>query len=410
VSYRLDPAHPKRYLDFTGCGNTVNARHPQVLKLIMDSLRYWVLEMHVDGFRFDLAPTLAREEYAVERLSSFFDVIHQDPVISHVKLIAEPWDLGDGGYHVGNFPVIWSEWNGRYRDTVRSFWRGDYGMVSDLAYRLTGSSDLYSNDGRHPWASVNFVTSHDGFTLNDLVSYDKKHNEMNGEGNRDGSDHNRSWNCGVEGPTSDPAVLETRGRQRRNFLTTLLLSNGVPMLTAGDEIGRTQRGNNNAYCQDNEISWVDWDLAQWQEDLLEFTRILSEFRRGHPHFRKRGFFDGRRNGPSGLKDVYWLRADGTELTDRDWQNGALKILGVLYPDEPDGEGEFDDESEVQDHVLMYFNAGSVEETFNLPALSGIGPWRLCIDTAAPEDRSVVQATQVRVRPHSMLVLTRTAAP
>lgn len=406
--YRLDRKDPRRYLDFTGCGNTVNARHPQVLKLIMDSLRYWVLEMHVDGFRFDLAPTLAREEYAVERLSSFFDVIHQDPVISHVKLIAEPWDLGEGGYHVGNFPVLWSEWNGRYRDTVRSFWRGEGGMVSDLAYRLTGSSDLFGEDGRHPWASVNFVTCHDGFTLNDLVSYSRKHNEMNNEGNLDGSDYNRSWNCGVEGETSSTGVLELRARQRRNFLATLLLSNGVPMLTAGDEIGRTQRGNNNAYCQDNEISWVDWELDSWQNELHDFTKRLSEFRRDHPLFRRKGFFMGRRDEDTGLKDVIWLRSDGNEMTSDDWRDADQKKLGVLYSPDSAGEREPDANTGSQEEVIMFFNAGTIAEIFTLPAASGNQVWTVRFDTANVECEGKSRYRHIRVEPHSMVVLTRPA--
>lgn len=406
VYYRLDQSNPREYLDFTGCGNTINARHPQVLKLIMDSLRYWVLEMHVDGFRFDLAPTLAREEYAVERLSSFFDVIHQDPVISHVKLIAEPWDLGEGGYQVGNFPVLWSEWNGRYRDTVRSFWRGDGGMVSDLAYRLTGSSDLYLDDGRHPWASINFITCHDGFTLTDLVSYNQKHNDSNKENNRDGTDHNLSWNCGIEGPTVNRAVLDLRARQRRNFLATLLLSNGVPMITAGDELGRTQWGNNNAYCQDNEISWVDWDTEPWQEDLLEFTRALSQFRAQHPLFRKKGFFFGQQNEETGLKDVLWLRSDGLELNDGDWSDKSLKKLGVLYSPDHIVDPAFDGVQEGRETVFMCFNSGHDTETFLLPEVPGIGDWTLRFDTATPHNAGLTVDGSVTVSDHSMVVLTR----
>ena len=276
--YRLVPDNPRYYMDYTGTGNSLNVRHPQVLKLIMDSLRYWVTEMHVDGFRFDLAATLARELHDVDRLSAFFDIIHQDPMISQVKLIAEPWDVGNGGYQVGNFPVLWAEWNGKYRDTVRRYWKGDEGQLSDLGYRLTGSSDLYQNDGRRPYASINFVTAHDGFTLEDLVSYNDKHNEANGENNQDGANDNNSWNMGVEGPTDDPEIIAARERQKRNFLATLFLSQGVPMLCGGDEIGRTQNGNNNAYCQDNEISWYDWNLDERRQKLLEFTRKLIEFR------------------------------------------------------------------------------------------------------------------------------------
>ena len=291
--YRLQPDRPRFYVDYTGCGNTLSMRQPQALQLLMDSLRYWVLEMHVDGFRFDLASALARGAYDVDRLSTFFEVIHQDPVISRVKLIAEPWDLGDGGYQVGRFPAGWAEWNGRYRDAVRRYWRGEPGRVADLAYRLTGSSDLYQSDGRRPYASVNFVTAHDGFTLADLVSYHVKHNEANGESNRDGSDENLSWNGGVEGPTADPAVLALRERQQRNFLSTLLLSQGVPMLCGGDEMGRSQRGNNNAYCQDNELAWLDWGLDRQAERLLGFTRRLIALRHAHPEFHRRKFFQGR---------------------------------------------------------------------------------------------------------------------
>jgi isoamylase len=302
--------------------------HPRILQLIMDSLRYWVTEMHVDGFRFDLAATLTRELHEVDRLAAFFDIIHQDPVLSQVKLIAEPWDLGEGGYQVGNFPILWAEWNGKYRDTVRRYWRGDTGQVGDLAYRLTGSSDLYESSGRRPYASINFVTSHDGFTLSDLVSYNQKHNEANGEGNRDGTDENISWNCGIEGTTDDPLVLDLRMRLQRNFLATLFLSQGVPMLLAGDEIGRTQQGNNNAYCQDNEISWVDWNLDKPRSDLLEFTRHIISTVYKHPVLRRRNFFLGKKILGSETKDLIWFRPDGNEMIEADWNNPNTRCFGL----------------------------------------------------------------------------------
>ena len=335
--YRLAAGDQRRYVDFTGCGNTLNAGHPEVLHLILDSLRYWVTDMHVDGFRFDLASALARGMHAADRLSSFFDLIHQDPVVSAVKLIAEPWDLGEGGYQVGNFPVLWTEWNGKYRDAVRDFWRGKGASLAEMGYRLTGSSDLYQGSARKPSASINFVTAHDGFTLRDLVSYDRKHNEANGEHNRDGTDDNRSWNCGVEGDTDDPDVLALRRRQQRNFLATLFLSQGVPMLVAGDELGRTQRGNNNGYCQDNEVSWVDWDLGADGADLLEYTRRLLRLRRDHPVFRRRRFFQGRPihgrrsvdASSSGLADIGWFGPDGREMTERQWAESTVRALGMF---------------------------------------------------------------------------------
>src|SRR6202035_1917675 len=309
----------------TGTGNSLNARHPHTLQLIMDSLRYWVLEMHVDGFRFDLASTLARELHDVDRLSAFFDLVQQDPVVSQVKLIAEPWDVGEGGYQVGNFPPLWSEWNGKYRDTVRDSWRGQPYTLAEFASRLTGSSDLYETSGRRPVASINFVTCHDGFTLTDLVSYNRKHNDANGEDGADGTNDNRSWNCGAEGPTSDPAVRALRARQRLNFLATLLCSQGVPMLLAGDELGRTQRGNNNAYCQDHEISWVDWTAVD--RPLLEFTRWVIAFRRDHPVFRRRRFFQGR--PIRGTLDIGWFKPDGKSMTDEDWDVGYARSLGMF---------------------------------------------------------------------------------
>src|SRR6184192_2637671 len=327
VYYRLLADNPRYYMDHTGTGNTLNMRHPRVLQLIMDSLRYWVLEMHVDGFRFDLAATLARELHEVDRLGAFLDIIHQDPVLSQVKLIAEPWDLGEGGYQVGKFPVGWAEWNDKYRDAVRSYWKGDGGLIGELAYRVTGSSDLYERSGRRPYASINFVTAHDGFTLRDLVSYNEKHNEANGEDNRDGTNSNRSWNCGVEVPTDDPEVNRLRARQMRNFLATLFLSQGVPMLLSGDERCRTQHGNNNAYCQDNELSWLDWSLDERRSSLLEFTQRLIRLRQEHPVFRRSTFLEGVAE-TSGLPDVYWFRPDGRRMTRRDWDSGPPR-LGVF---------------------------------------------------------------------------------
>ena len=381
--YRLQPEDPREYQDFTGCGNTLNVLHPRVLQLIMDSLRYWVLEMHVDGFRFDLASALARELYEVDRRGAFFDIIHQDPVLSQVKLIAEPWDLGAGGYQVGNFPVPWTEWNGRYRDTVRRFWRGDEGQVADLATRLAGSSDLYEQDGRRPSASINFVTAHDGFTLDDLVSYEEKRNEANGESNRDGSDDNLSWNCGVEGNTSDPGIRALRARQKRNFLATLLLSQGVPMLCGGDELGRTQGGNNNAYCQDNETSWFDWDLGPAERELLSFVRKMIRFRLDHPVLRRRRFLRGRSTRPGTAKDLTWFDADGREMTDEAWEREQARCVGVrLVGDAID---ETDDRGGriVDDTLLMLFNAHDREVPFTLPGPGRGAWWTRVIDTEAP---------------------------
>jgi isoamylase len=379
--YRTLDERPRFYLDYTGTGNTLNARHPQVLALIMDSLRYWVEEMHVDGFRFDLASALARSFHEVDRLSAFFDLIHQDPVVSKVKLIAEPWDVGPGGYQVGNFPVLWTEWNGRYRDTMRDFWRGARTGVADVAYRLTGSSDLYQSDGRRPYASINFVTAHDGFTLHDLVSYNDKHNEANGEGNRDGSNDNRSWNCGVEGPTDDSEVSFLRERQRRNFLTSLLLSQGVPMLVAGDELGRTQLGNNNAYCQDNEISWVDWELDEQRASLLDFTRAIVALRREHPVFRRRRFFQGQAIHGSGVKDIGWFTPDGTEMNEAEWQAPDVSTLGVFLngeeiPDQDPRGGRIVDAS-----FMLLLNGGGEPALFTLPGEPWAKEYELLADTA-----------------------------
>jgi isoamylase len=379
--YRLVPMQPRYYLDYTGCGNTLNVRHPRLLQLIMDSLRYWVLEMHVDGFRFDLASTLARELHDVDRLSAFFDIIHQDPVLSQVKLIAEPWDLGEGGYQVGNFPPGWAEWNGRYRDAIRRYWKGDGGQVAELAYRLSGSSDLYEGGGRRPHASINFVTAHDGFTLHDLVSYNQKHNEANGEDNADGTDDNLSWNCGVEGPTTKPSIVALRERQKRNILATLLLSQGVPMLCGGDEIGRTQRGNNNAYCQDSEISWIDWKLSKPQQSLLAFTRNLIALRQKHPVFRRRRFFQGRRIRGAEVKDLSWVRPDGKEMTDDDWAQGYVRCLGVRLAGHAIEEKDPKGRPLLDDTFLLLINAHHEPRPFTLPAHKRGVLWQPVFDTA-----------------------------
>jgi isoamylase len=381
VYYRLMPDNPRYYMDYTGTGNTLNMRHPRVLQLIMDSLRYWVLEMHVDGFRFDLAATLARELHEVDRLGAFLDIIHQDPVLSQVKLIAEPWDLGEGGYQVGKFPVGWAEWNDRYRDAVRSYWKGDGGVIGELAYRLTGSSDLYARSGRRPYASINFVTAHDGFTLRDLVSYNKKHNEANGEENRDGTDNNRSWNCGVEGESDDPEIGKLRARQKRNLLATLLLSQGVPMVLAGDAIGHTQLGNNNAYCQDNEISWINWDLRQEDKELLEFTRLLISLRKSHPAFHRRNFFQGRAIKGAGVDDILWLRPDGKEMTDEEWGEESPRCLGLFLDGQ--GLGEVDDRGQMvtDQDFLVLTNAHFDDVPFQLPVLNAGAVWAILVDTS-----------------------------
>jgi glycogen operon protein len=362
--YRLVPGNRRYYMDYTGTGNTLNMRHPHVLQLIMDSLRYWVIEMHVDGFRFDLAAALARELHDVDRLSAFFDLIQQDPVVSQVKLIAEPWDIGEGGYQVGNFPPLWSEWNGKYRDSVRDFWRGTDQTMAEFAFRFTGSSDLYQGTARKPHASINFITAHDGFTLRDLVSYNEKHNEANGEDNRDGESHNRSWNCGVEGPSDNPEVAVLRARQVRNFLATLLLSQGVPMLLGGDEIGRTQSGNNNAYCQDNPTSWYDWESAD--QSLLQFTRSLLRLRQRHPVFCRRRWFQGRPIHGSGVSDIGWFTPAGLEMSDEDWQAGYAKSLGVFLNGDaiptPNERGE----RIVDKSFYVMFNAHYEAVTFTLP--------------------------------------------
>ncbi len=381
--YRLLESEPRYYEDFTGCGNSLNVRHPRTLQLIMDSLRYWVCEMHVDGFRFDLATTLARETHGVDRLSAFFDIIQQDPVLSQVKLIAEPWDLGYGGYQVGNFPPGWAEWNGRYRDTVRRYWRGDGGQISDFASRLTGSSDLYQASGRTPFASVNFVTAHDGFTLHDLVSYNVKHNESNHEGNRDGTDENDSWNCGVEGPTSDPELLDLRERQKRNLLATLMFSQGVPMLCAGDELGRTQLGNNNAYCQDNELSWVDWNVSDRGRALWMFTRTLIALRRTHPVMRRRRFYQGRKVRGSEVKDLAWFRPDGKEMRQQEWETGFIRCLGLRLAGDAIEETDDQGHSVQGETLLLLLNAHHEGVDFILPSHRVSVRWNLILDTAEP---------------------------
>ncbi|NEQ35623.1 MAG: glycogen debranching protein GlgX [Okeania sp. SIO3I5] len=379
--YRLVEDYPRYYMDFTGCGNSLNVRHPQVLKLIMDSLRYWVTEMHVDGFRFDLASALARELYEVDSLAAFFDIVHQDPVISNVKLIAEPWDVGEGGYQVGNFPLLWSEWNGKYRDAVRDFWRGEEETLAEFAYRFTGSSDLYAANGRLPHASINFVTAHDGFTLNDLVSYNEKHNEANGEDNNDGEEHNRSWNSGEEGETEDSDILSLRNRQRRNFLVTLMLSQGVPMLLGGDEFGRTQNGNNNAYCQDNEISWLDWNLQVKNSDLLDFTRQLIYFRFQHPVFHRRKWFQGRAIHGSDVNDIGWYNPDGGEMTEEQWNIDFAKAVGVfLNGEEIPASGERG-ERIIDDCFMIFFNAHYELIEFTIPPKFQDRNWVVVVDTS-----------------------------
>ena len=407
--YRTVAGDPRHYMDYTGCGNTFNARHPRVLQLIMDSLRYWVLEMHVDGFRFDLASALARELHEVDKLAAFFDIIHQDPVLSQVKLIAEPWDIGEGGYQVGNFPVGWTEWNGKYRDSIRSFWKGDGGAVSEFATRLCGSSDLYEHSGRLPYASINFITSHDGFSMQDLVSYNDKHNEANKEGNRDGDDHNLSWNCGHEGPTDDPGVLKLRAQQKRNLMATLLLSQGVPMIRGGDELSATQGGNNNAYCQDNEISWLDWNLDERERKFLHFVARLVHFRRGQPTLQRRKFFQGRPIRGSEIKDISWFGPDGAEMPEQAWSLGYVRCLGVqlagqamdvqtptmeLAAHSPEFAGQFNQpqfterelldahgQSVCGDTLLILLNGDHDRIDFSTPPAAEHHFWRLQFDTS-----------------------------
>jgi isoamylase len=380
--YRLQEDNPRYYVDITGCGNTLDMRHPRAFQMMMDSLRYWVAEMHVDGFRFDLAPALGREMHQTNHIGPFFELLRQDPLLAQVKLIAEPWDLGEGGYQLGHFPAGWSEWNDRYRDIVRAYWKGDRGLIGEFARRLTGSSDLYGGSGRLPHASINFVTSHDGFTLTDLVSYNVKHNEANLEDNRDGNDHNVSWNCGVEGATDDPAIRVLRARQKRNVLATLLLSQGVPMLAAGDEMGRTQQGNNNAYCQDNELSWVDWHLDGEREQMLTFTRRMLKLRRLHPVFRRRRFLQGDAEQGATRKDVTWLTPAGSEMTVVEWNQDFARCLGVLLAGDAFGEADARGQPLHDDNILVLFNAYHDAIEFHLPGVGGgVRRWRVLIDSA-----------------------------
>ncbi|MCD7445544.1 glycogen debranching protein GlgX [Streptomyces lincolnensis] len=409
--YRLVDGDWGHYYDTTGTGNSLLMRHPYVLQLIMDSLRYWVTEMHVDGFRFDLAATLARQFHEVDRLSAFFDLIQQDPVISRVKLIAEPWDVGEGGYQVGNFPPLWSEWNGKYRDAVRDFWRAEPGTLGEFASRLTGSADLYQHSRRRPRASVNFVTAHDGFTLRDLVSYNDKHNEANGEGNRDGESHNRSWNCGVEGDTDDPAVRDLRARQQRNLLATLLLSQGIPMLCHGDELGRTQRGNNNAYCQDNEISWIDWRLTEEQRDLAAFTRHVIALRAAHPVLRRRRFFRGETmtHADQPLPDLVWLRPDAREMAEEDWRRPEAYAVGVFLNGDAIAEPDPCGRPLVDDSFLLLFNSHWEPVEFRLPDIAYGERWTTLIDTAEPQGADEAEhkaGTRMTVEARSLVLLSR----
>jgi isoamylase len=380
--YRLSPENRRYYMDYTGCGNSLNMMHPRVLQLIMDSLRYWIVEMHVDGFRFDLASTLARELHEVDRLSAFFDIVHQDPIISRVKLIAEPWDVGEGGYQVGNFPVLWAEWNGKYRDCMRKHWKGDEGTIGEFASRLTGSSDLYQQDGKRPYASINFITAHDGFTLNDLVSYNEKHNEANGEGNRDGDTHNNSWNCGVEGPTDSEEINVLRRRQMRNLLATLFLSQGVPMLSGGDEFARSQSGNNNVYCQDSELSWFSWERNEMQEALTAFVMKLIRFRKEHPVFRRPKFFQGRPIRGLGIKDIMWVNAFGKEMNDEEWSTGHALSVGVLLSGQAMDVHDSRGRPITDDTFALIFNAQPQNLRFRLPRIrSSRAAWELFLDTS-----------------------------
>ena len=404
--YRLNPDDPRYYIDFTGCGNSLNMLHGRTIQLIMDSLRYWVQEMHVDGFRFDLAPVLARELHEVDRLGRFFAITQQDPVTARVKLIAEPWDLGAGGYQVGNFPRGWAEWNGKYRDAIRRLWRGDDGQVADLAYRLSGSSDVYGRLRRHVFGSINFVTCHDGFTLHDLVSYERKHNDANGEGNRDGHDDNLSSNWGVEGPTDQADIIELRERIKRNFLATLAFSQGVPMITGGDEIGRTQRGNNNAYCQDNEISWLNWELDPSQRALLEFTRRVFAIRRKNPVLRRRAFFRGTpvAEGEEFAKDLTWLREDGDEIKEADWHDASRHVLGMLI------QGQATDEVDERGRLisgntlLLVINSGRSACEFELPEIEASGKWHELVHTFRPRETRYIEGGKLNVPPNTLILM------
>jgi glycogen operon protein len=404
--YKLTEADRRYYMDYTGTGNSLNVRHPRVLQLIMDSLRYWVTDMHVDGFRFDLASTLARELYEVDRLGAFFDIIHQDPILCQVKLIAEPWDVGAGGYQVGNFPVLWSEWNGIYRDNVRRFWKGDGGLLPDFATRLSGSSDLYKDDGRKPYASINFITCHDGFTLHDLVSYNDKHNEANGENNQDGANDNNSWNCGAEGPTDDPAINALRAQQKRNFMATLLLSAGVPMILAGDEIGHTQRGSNNAYCQDNELTWLNWNLTDEQRQFMDFVRSLIAIRRTQPVFQRRKFFQGRRIDEADVPDISWFQPSGEEMSDEAWNAGFGQCLGVRLPGDLIGDVTERGEPITGDSIVLLVNAHHESIPFTLPSRGEDEKWERLIDTAdSGAERATYQGKeQYDIKGRSVVVL------
>jgi isoamylase len=405
--YRLVPDKKRYYMDYTGTGNTLNMLHPRSLQLVMDSLRYWILEMHVDGFRFDLASTLARGLLEVGKLSTFLDTIHQDPIISQVKLIAEPWDIGEGGYQVGNFPVLWAEWNGKYRDSVRKFWKGEGSQVTELAHRLSGSSDLYMLNGRQPSASINFITAHDGFTLQDLVSYNEKHNEANKEGNRDGESHNLSWNCGVEGPTDDPEIIQLREKQKRNFMATLLLSQGVPMICHGDEYGRTQHGNNNVYCQDNEISWFNWEWEDRHKEFFEFTRQLIALTQASPVFHRRRFFQGRHIHGQDVKDIRWIRPDGKDMTDEEWNSSFVKTMGMLLNgkemEEVDEKGK-----EVKDNVfLVLVNAYWEAISYTLPDSGNAGNWEILFDTSNPSEtfeEKMLPENNYNLGPRSLVML------
>jgi glycogen operon protein len=410
--YRLVPDDPRYYMDYTGTGNTLNAVHPQVLQLIMDSLRYWVTEMHIDGFRFDLASALAREFHDVDRLGSFFDVIHQDPVLSRVKLIGEPWDIGEGGYQVGNFPALWSEWNDKYRDSVRAYWKGGDVAIAELANRLTGSSDLYQGDGRRPYASINFITAHDGFTLQDLVSYNDKHNEANGEDNQDGSDHNESWNHGIEGPTDDTADIAAREQTKRNLMATLLLSQGVPMLSHGDEIGRTQRGNNNAYCQDNETTWVDWDLNARKCAFLAFTRDLIALRKRHPSLGRPRFFQGRKIRSSLVEDLAWFRPDGEPMTDQEWDEGWARAIAMRLGGKALLEVDAEGNRLVDDDLFLLLNGHFEPVAFTLPKNGKDDCWTVVVDTAKGDvqaegsERVIAAGETFDVPARSLLLLER----
>ncbi len=404
--YKLTEADRRYYMDYTGTGNSLNVRHPRVLQLIMDSLRYWVTDMHVDGFRFDLASTLARELYEVDRLGAFFDIIHQDPILCQTKLIAEPWDVGSGGYQVGNFPVLWSEWNGIYRDNVRRFWKGDLGLLPDFSTRLSGSSDLYKDDGRKPYASINFITCHDGFTLHDLVSYNEKHNEANGENNQDGANDNNSWNCGAEGPTEDPAILALRRQQKRNFMTTLLLSAGVPMVLAGDETCHTQKGNNNAYCQDNELTWLDWNLTDEQRQFFDFVRSIIHIRKTNPVFQRRKFFQGRSTDGTDEADISWFQPSGEEMSDEAWNTGYGQCLGVRLPGDLIGDVNERGEPITGDSIVLLVNAHHETVPFTLPSRDGGSGWERLIDTVESVNEPITfpGGKQYDLKGRSMVVL------